>query len=81
MATQMADTRPKYAVEYVPDTWLLDYEAEAPGYIRAVRGQLNNCYIKEQVTVSVWAMQTNADGTRSKTKTGYRTAYVWVRVE
>jgi len=71
--------RPKYATDFLPDPWLASYEAEPPGYIRAVRGDLSNCYIKEQVSKPVWGMRPGKYGPE-RVVTGHKQVYVWTKM-
>lgn len=63
-----------FHTEYLPDIWLKAYEDEPPGYLRAVKGDLDCVYIKELTSMPIWAPG------RPPVEVGRRLAYVWVRV-
>ena len=69
-----------FRTEYLPDPWLEQYEDEEPGYIRSIRGDLSNCYIKEMVQVPLYRY-TITNSVRKLTHVGFRTAYVWTQIQ
>ena len=70
-----------FRTDYLPDPWLAQYENEPPGYIRAVRGDLTNCYIKEQKYKPIYSITFDIYGRKIKTITGQTFIYVWTKVE
>ncbi len=79
--TLLGNARPigpnPYQAECIPDPWLVQFELDPPGHIRAVRGNLSTCYVKERVEVPLHRRDMQADGTCVLVRTGTRTAYVW----
>jgi hypothetical protein len=74
-----AKKRSQYATDFLPDPWLAQFESEPPGFIRAVRGDMSNCYIKELVSKYVTTVENGPNGPLYTERV--RNVYVWTCVK